>query len=46
MIKTGPEFELLSKNDMKEICMATPAISEGVLYIRTQNSIVAVEDKL
>ena len=44
VVAAGPEYQLLSKNDMKGICMATPAISEGVLYVRTENSIVAVEE--
>ncbi len=42
MIKAGEEFELFSENPLGEICMATPAISEGVLFIRTQKHLVAV----
>ncbi len=40
--KTGPEFELLATNSMGETCMATPAISEGVLFFRTRGHVVAV----
>jgi len=36
VIKAGPEHELLAQNDLGEISMASPAISEGVLYFRTQ----------
>lgn len=42
VVKAGPEFELLAKNSMGEVCMATPAISEGMLFIRTQNRLVAI----
>lgn len=42
VVKAGPEFELLATNDMGEICMATPAISEGTLFIRTREHLVAL----
>ncbi|TDJ67486.1 MAG: pyrrolo-quinoline quinone [Planctomycetota bacterium] len=44
VMKLGPEFELLAQNDMGEECMATPAISEGVLYWRTRRHLVAIAD--
>ena len=45
VVKAGPEFELLAKNPMGEICMATPAISEGSLFFRTQGHLVAISEK-
>ena len=42
VIKAGTEFELLAKNPMGEVCMATPAISEGMLLFRTQGHVVAI----
>jgi outer membrane protein assembly factor BamB len=45
VIQAGPEYKLLATNSMGEVCMATPAISEGVLYFRTPGSVVAVGDK-
>jgi outer membrane protein assembly factor BamB len=42
VVKAGPTFELLSKNAMGEVCMATPAISQGVLFFRTRGHLVAV----
>ncbi len=42
VLKAGPRFEILAKNSMGEACMATPAISRGVLYFRTQSQVVAV----
>jgi outer membrane protein assembly factor BamB len=42
VIKAGPKFEVLAKNDLGEPCLATPAISAGVLYFRTTASLMAV----
>ena len=42
VVQAGPDFELLAMNKMEEICMATPAISEGVLYFRTRSNLVAI----
>lgn len=45
VVKVGAKFELLATNVMGEPLMATPAISEGVLYIRSVNHIFAVAEK-
>ena len=45
VVKAGPEFKVLSTNPMGEVCMATPAISEGALFFRTQGHLVAVAEK-
>ncbi len=45
VVKAGPEFELVATNEMGEICMATPAASEGTLYVRTRGHVVAVGKK-
>lgn len=43
VIKAGDKFELLAKNEMKDVCMASPAISENTLFFRTQHYLIAVE---
>ncbi len=43
VIKAGPDFKLLAKNEMKDICMATPAISGNKIFFRTQHYVYAVE---
>src|ERR1041384_5326746 len=43
VIKAGPTLEVLAKNEMGEPCLATPAISQGVLYFRTSASLIAVK---
>ena len=43
VVKAGAEFELLAKNDMGEPLFATPAIADGVLYLRTTKRLVAIQ---
>jgi outer membrane protein assembly factor BamB len=42
VIQAGPDFMQLAVNDMKDVCMATPAISGNSLYFRTQHFLIAV----
>ena len=41
IVRAGPEYELLAINRMGEVCLATPAISEGQIFIRTTGQLVA-----
>ena len=42
VIKAGPKYELLATNPMGEVSMATPAISDGVIIVRTQHHIYGI----
>ncbi|MFT4688821.1 MAG: outer membrane protein assembly factor BamB [Limisphaerales bacterium] len=42
VLKTGRQFKLLATNDMKEQTMATPAISDGRLFIRTRRHLYCI----
>ena len=42
VVKPGPEYVELARNELGEIHMATPAISEGVLYFRTRGHLIAI----
>ena len=42
VFKAGPVFERIAANDMGASVLATPAISEGRLLVRTQNALVAI----
>ena len=42
VLKPGATFELKAKNLLGEVAMATPAISDGVLYYRTRGHLVAI----
>jgi outer membrane protein assembly factor BamB len=43
VVKAGRAYELLATNPLGEIGMATPAVSEGVLYFRTGKSLIAIQ---
>lgn len=45
VIAAGRKFEALSTNSIGELLMATPALSEGVMYIRSAESVLAVGRK-
>jgi hypothetical protein len=42
VVRAGSTFEVLARNRMGESCMATPAISGGVLIFRTRSHLVAI----
>src|SRR5439155_13459071 len=42
VLAAGRDFKQLAVNAMGEPCMATPALSEGMLLIRTQRALVAI----
>ena len=42
VIAAGPEFKHLATNTMGEPLMATPALSSGVMYVRTSGTLFAI----
>jgi outer membrane protein assembly factor BamB len=42
VVKAGREFEILSRNPMDDLMMASPAISEDMIFFRTQHFLVGV----
>jgi outer membrane protein assembly factor BamB len=42
VVRPGPKFTVLATNELNEVCMATPAISDGVIFFRTQGHVLAV----
>jgi outer membrane protein assembly factor BamB len=42
VVKAGPEFALLAINPMGDPCMATPAISDGMIFVRTQHFVYGI----
>jgi outer membrane protein assembly factor BamB len=45
VVAPGREYRLLGENDLGETVMATPAISDGVLYIRGRKQLFAIGNK-
>jgi outer membrane protein assembly factor BamB len=42
VLKDGPEYEVLAKNDMGDSIVGTPAIADGRLYVRTRKKLICV----
>ncbi|HPF51349.1 MAG TPA: PQQ-binding-like beta-propeller repeat protein [Draconibacterium sp.] len=45
VLQSGPEYKVLAQNKMNDILMASPAISDDVLFFRAQKSVIAVGKK-
>ena len=45
VIAAGDKFEHVATNSMGELLMATPAISQGVMYVRSAQSLIAIGRK-
>jgi outer membrane protein assembly factor BamB len=44
VVKPGTNFEVLAKNDVKERTLASYALDEGVIYIRTAKHLLRVQE--
>jgi outer membrane protein assembly factor BamB len=42
VLKAGPEFEIVARNDIKEPITASPVISNGTLYVRSYEALYAI----
>jgi outer membrane protein assembly factor BamB len=42
VVKAGPKYEMLAANPFGELMMATPAISSGTMFVRTQHHVFAI----
>jgi len=42
VLKAGPRFEVIARNELKDECYASPAIAQGQLYIRTLRSLYCI----
>lgn len=45
VVAAGAEFKQIAVNPMGELVMATPALSDGVMYVRTVRSLFAVGNR-
>lgn len=45
VIQAGPEYKLLGKNSLDEMCMATPAIARGSLILRTASKLYRISKR-
>ena len=42
MVRASEELEELARNDMGDTLMATPAIADGTLYVRSRSALFAI----
>ncbi len=45
VVRAGREFELLARNDMREMCLASPALSGDLLLVRTRTRLFALRQE-
>lgn len=45
VLAQGPKLEVLARNDIGESCVASPAIADGRLFIRTRESLYCISDE-
>jgi outer membrane protein assembly factor BamB len=43
VVKAGPAYELLAKNAVGEVLMASPAVSDGLIIFRGQKNVIAIK---
>ena len=41
-VQCGKAFKVMAENELNELCMVTPAITEGILFFRTQERLLAL----
>ena len=45
MLEPGREFKLLAKNKLDDGCMASPAVADNALLVRTRTHLYRIENK-
>ena len=45
VVPAGEKFSVAATNKMGETCMATPALSNGALFYRTRENLIAIGEK-
>ena len=45
VVKAGPEFEILARNDLGDYTLSSPAISQGQIFIRTASGLYAIGER-
>lgn len=45
VVRAGKKYALLAKNLMHDVCLATPAISKGILVVRTKGHVYGIKEK-
>ncbi|MFC2123490.1 PQQ-binding-like beta-propeller repeat protein [Bacteroidota bacterium] len=44
VVQSGDNFKVLTENGLNDVCMVTPAITDGIIYFRTASDLIAVSE--
>jgi outer membrane protein assembly factor BamB len=42
IVQSGRNFKILAENDLHDTCMVTPALTDDIIYFRTEDQLIAV----
>ena len=45
VVQAGPEFKVLGKNELGEMCWSSPAVAGGALFLRTVDHLYCIKKK-
>jgi outer membrane protein assembly factor BamB len=45
VVQAGPQFKVLGKNTIDEMCWSSPAVAGGALFLRTVDHVYCIKDK-
>jgi len=45
VLAAGKEYELIARNDLGERCQATPAVADGKIFFRTEESLICIGER-
>jgi outer membrane protein assembly factor BamB len=45
VVQAGPEFKVLARNRLDEMCWSSPAVAHGALFLRTVDYLYCIKDK-
>jgi outer membrane protein assembly factor BamB len=45
VVQAGPQFKVLAKNTIAEMCWSSPAVAEGALFLRTVDHLYCIKQK-
>ena len=45
IVKPGPQFQLIARNELGERCFASPAITDGRIFIRGERHLFCIGPK-
>jgi len=45
ILEEGPEFKILDASPLGDVCMTTPAITDNIIFFRTEGHLIAISKK-